>query len=314
MARKPQHHFPTRFYHVMLRGNNGQDIFLNDVDRHRLYDLLWEGIERFDHRIHGFCLMTNHIHLIIQIGHFPLSQVMHHLTTNYAIYFNYTYKRVGHLFQGRFRRKIVDAENYLAELSRYVHLNPVRAGLVSRPEEYRWSSHNAFLDRVNIPWLYQEWILRKFDIADTSARARFEEFVMKGIGESPPPQFELGVHKGRIIDEDSFIKRILSEVNDQLQNNLPTSPSLEDILDVVVDATNLSVAILRSIAKRPEIAQARGIAALLVRENPRLALKDLASLLVKDSGTLNRQAKAVEQKAKTHPDLSLLIQQIRAKL
>ena len=125
--RKPRIHRPTFFYHVILRGNNGQQIFFSDIDRCRLCFIIQQGVERFDHRIHGFCFMSNHIHLIIQTGNVQLSKIMHHLGSRYARYINRTHKRIGHLFQGRFKAILVDEDNYLSELVRYVHLNPVRA-------------------------------------------------------------------------------------------------------------------------------------------------------------------------------------------
>ena len=116
MSRKPRIHRPGAFYHVMLRGNNGQDIFFSDGDRSRFCLLLQQGIERFKYRIHGFCLMRNHVHLVIQAGALPLSPIMQHLASCYARYINHSQQRIGHLFQGRFRAILVDAES-LKELA-----------------------------------------------------------------------------------------------------------------------------------------------------------------------------------------------------
>jgi putative transposase len=143
--RKPRIHQRGSFYHVILRGNNGQDVFFSDKDRCRLCLIIQQGIERFGHRIHGFCFMNNHIHLIIQTEIISLSIIMHHLGSSYARYINHTYKRIGHLFQGRYKAILVAANNYLSELIRYVHLNPVRAGIVSLPENYSWSGHLTYL-------------------------------------------------------------------------------------------------------------------------------------------------------------------------
>jgi len=102
MARKPRIHLPGGFYHVMLRGNAGQDIFLTDEDRYHLYLLMQEGVERFGHRIHAFCCMSNHIHLAIQVADIPLSRIIQNLSFRHTQWMNKRRRRIGHLFQGRY--------------------------------------------------------------------------------------------------------------------------------------------------------------------------------------------------------------------
>jgi len=135
MARKPRLHYIGAVYHVMVRGNSGQNIFADDEDRYRFYLFLQEGVEKFGYRIHAFCLMNNHVHLAIQVGDKPLSRIMQTLCFRYTQWVNSRQKRVGHLFQGRYKAIVVDADAYLAELVRYIHLNPVRAKIVKTPED-----------------------------------------------------------------------------------------------------------------------------------------------------------------------------------
>jgi REP element-mobilizing transposase RayT len=144
MARKPRVHCPGALYHVILRGNAGQTIFFDDRDRARFYLLLQEGTERFRHRIHAFCLMSNHVHLAIQVADLPLSRIIQNLSFRYTKWVNWRQSRSGHLFQGRYKAVLVDADAYLLELTRYIHLNPVEAGLVKEPEEHM-GSHRAYL-------------------------------------------------------------------------------------------------------------------------------------------------------------------------
>ena len=151
MARKPRIHLPGGFYHVILRGNSGQPVFFTDEDCCRFYLLLQEGTCRFGYRIHAFFLMTNHIHLVIQVGAIPLSRGMQNLSFRYARWINWRKKRTGHLFQGRYKAVLVDGDSYLLELIRYIHLNPVRAGMVTDPEEYLLSGHRAYLGIENLP-------------------------------------------------------------------------------------------------------------------------------------------------------------------
>ena len=159
MPRKPRLHYPGALYHVILRGNARQDIFFEDQDRYRLYLLLQEGVERFGHRILAFCLMTNHIHLAIQVGNVPLSRILQNLSFRYTRWVNWRQDRVGHLFQGRYKAFVVDAEPYLLELVAYLHLNPVRVGMASDAADYPWSSHRAYLGRELLPWLDSDFVL-----------------------------------------------------------------------------------------------------------------------------------------------------------
>jgi REP element-mobilizing transposase RayT len=125
MARKPRVYYPAALYHVILRGNGGQEIFFGKEDRFRFYLLLQEGIERYGHQVHAFCLMTNHVHLAIQVGEVGLPRIIQNLAFRYTRWVNWRQNRTGHLFQGRYKAVLVDADSYLLELSRYIHLNPV---------------------------------------------------------------------------------------------------------------------------------------------------------------------------------------------
>lgn len=116
MARGNRIHSPGAFYHVMLRGNNGQNIFFSNWDRIKLCFLLQEGVERFGHRIHCFCFMSNHIHLAIEVAEVPLSRIVQNFAFRYSQYFNRKQRRIGHLFQRRFKSVLIDAQGYLVPL------------------------------------------------------------------------------------------------------------------------------------------------------------------------------------------------------
>lgn len=178
MARRKRFHSPKSTYHVMLRGNDGQNIFFSEDDKFRMCLLLQQGIERFGHNIEAFCFMSNHIHLAISVGDTSISRIIHHLAFRYTRYINRLYNRIGHLFQGRFKSVLVEDETYIKELVRYIHLNPVRAGIVLKPQNYLWSSYSTYLALKELTWLSKERILKKFhdDIQN------FEKFTLKGIG------------------------------------------------------------------------------------------------------------------------------------
>ena len=153
MPRKPRIHFPGALYHVILRGNAGEPVFFDDADRYRFYLLLQEGIERFGYRVHAFCCMTNHIHMALQVGSVSLSRIMQNLALRYTSGINRKYRRTGHLFQGRYKAILLDADSYLLELVRYIHLNPVRARLVKHPDNYSWRVIMPIWEQRNSPGL-----------------------------------------------------------------------------------------------------------------------------------------------------------------
>ena len=147
MPRKPRIHAEGAVYHVILRGNARQEIFSDDRDRFRFYDILHKSYERFRYRIVAFCLMSNHIHLAVQVGEVPLSRIIQNVAQRYTQWFNWRHQKCGHLFQGRYKAIMVDADSYLSELAAYLHLNAVRARIVQRPEQYLWSSQRVYLGK-----------------------------------------------------------------------------------------------------------------------------------------------------------------------
>ncbi|BCR04535.1 hypothetical protein DESUT3_16040 [Desulfuromonas versatilis] len=210
MARKPRIHLPGGLYHVILRGNGGQPIFLHNDDRYRFYLLLQEGTNRFGYRVHAFCLMTNHVHLAVQVGDIPLSRGMQNLAFRFTRWINRREKRSGHLFQGRYKAVLVDGDSYLLELVRYIHLNPVRAGMVGDPKEYPWSGHNCYLGNESLPWLTTDWMLRQFGKTSAAARAGYLTFILGGLGVDLPREFHRGEDDPRIIGDDGFAEKCLS--------------------------------------------------------------------------------------------------------
>ncbi len=128
-------------YHIMTRGNRKQKTFRADEDFHRYMGMLIKYKKKYKFRLYGYCLMPNHVHLIGEVVGKNLSKFMHGLNRSYVIYFNKTYDKVGHLWQDRFKSKLIVKDKYLIDCINYVELNPVRAGLVESPHEYIWSSY-----------------------------------------------------------------------------------------------------------------------------------------------------------------------------
>ena len=179
MARPLRIEFPDSIHHVTSRGNERRSIFRDDTDRRMFLHLLGQAVKRFGWSVTAWVLMTNHFHLVLQTPEPNLSRGMHWLNGKYSSWFNRRHDRCGHLFQGRFKSILVEGENYLREVIRYTVLNPVRAGMVALPEQYRWSSYrsSAGLDSAN-SWLDMPSLLELFDPDPSVAQQLYQEFVM----------------------------------------------------------------------------------------------------------------------------------------
>ncbi len=177
MPRQNRIHVPGGIYHVMLRGNARERIFFQDEDRLRLNDLVADGLERYECRLHAFCWMTNHIHAAIQVSSEPLSGLMCWLASRYARYLNRRRERTGHVFERRHRALLVTDDEYLLGLVRYIHLNPVDAGLVEDPADYPWSSHRNYCGLQKLPWLTTRAVLSCFAESVLVARRQYQKFM-----------------------------------------------------------------------------------------------------------------------------------------
>ncbi|MHB8094477.1 MAG: transposase [Candidatus Aminicenantales bacterium] len=207
MARQLRIEYPGAFYHVASRGNEKQRIFHEPEDNSRFLEFLSRAHDRFGVFIHAFCLMENHYHLFIETPEANLSRTLHFINTAYTVYLNKRRERIGHLFQGRFKAILVEADIYARELIRYIHLNPVRAGIVSRPEEYIWSSHREYM-RLRKPslWLDTSFTLKLFGDSGEKARCKYLEFISLAIDKQikNPLKNEHGKHL-LILGSDEFM-------------------------------------------------------------------------------------------------------------
>jgi REP element-mobilizing transposase RayT len=295
MARKPRLHVPGGVYHVMLRGNAGQDIFFSDGDRAVFYRLVQEGIERFGHRVHGFCLMTNHVHLLIQVADVPLSRSLQNLAFRYTRWINRERGQVGHLFQGRYKAVLVDADAYLLELVRYIHLNPVRAGLVADPVGYPWSGHRAYLGMEAIPWLHTEWVLGQFAKRLATSRKRYAAFVAAGMAEGHRPEFHGGDDDGRVLGEETFLAQVLEAPL------VPHPPDLATILEYVCTRYETNVDALGKPSRTRHLAEARGVIGWLAMDTGAATLTEVARRFHRDIATLSQAVRRVDLASKQDP-------------
>lgn len=205
MARPLRIEYPGAFYHVFSRGNERKDIFRSQADYERFLFTLQEASERFDVLIHAFCLMPNHFHFLLQTKDSNLSHFMKRLLGVYTIRFNRRHQRQGHLFQGRYKAILIDKDSYFLELSRYIHLNPVKVKLKRLPEDYPYSSLKYFLKAKSPRFLHKDFTLKSFD----SPRA-YLSFVKEGIGQKEALPRPKG---GCFLGSDSFIRRFTQYIH-----------------------------------------------------------------------------------------------------
>ncbi len=182
MARPLRIEYPGAVYHITSRGNARQAIFLSDDDRGKFLGIMAEIVEKYNWLCHVVCLLDNHYHAVIETPDPNLSLGMRQLNGVYTQAFNRAHQRVGHVFQGRYKAILVEKESHLLELCRYIVLNPVRAGMVSKPDEWKWSSYQSTAYAGKVPeYLTIDWVLGQFAEEKTAARQRYRKFIADGL-------------------------------------------------------------------------------------------------------------------------------------
>lgn len=252
MSRPLRVQFEGALFHVFARGNEKRRIFLDDEDHHSFLTLLGETVSDFRWRLYEYALIPNHFHLALEITEKNLSAGMQALNGRYAQRFNRKRDRVGHLFQGRFKSLLVEEEGYFFELLRYIALNPVRAGLVDRPEDWRWSSYCANAGLKPAPsWLQVDGMLANFSQIRARAIQMYRAFVAAGLAPGilcpfpPPNQVYIG--------SESFRKRIETLSDEKklcreypIRDIESPRPAFGTIVDAVLRRFRISADELRS--------------------------------------------------------------------
>ncbi|MDD2734159.1 MAG: transposase [Desulfuromonadaceae bacterium] len=221
MARPIRIEYEGAFYHVTSRGNERGKIFFTKADYRKFKEYLRDAQIKYGFILHGYVLMTNHYHLLIETPEKNLSKIMHYLNSSYTTYINIKRKRSGHLFQGRYKAILVDRDSYLLGLSRYLHLNPVRANMVERPEEYSHSSYAAYTGE-------SDGLVRTVDLLSMlskdskTAKQKYKIFVESALGEKQESPMNK-VYGGMILGSVPFIKEALNRLEDELLQRTETA-------------------------------------------------------------------------------------------
>jgi putative transposase len=178
MSRPPRPQIPNGLYHVTVRGVRRTTLFHESADCRALLQMLGAVVKRYVWECYGYCLMPNHFHLLVRTVEPTISLGMQYLNSRFAQWFNHKYGFEGHALERRFRAVVIEREEHLLELARYLALNPVRAGLCARPEDWPWSSYTATAGRGRAPaFLDVDWLQEQFADASANGAARFADFV-----------------------------------------------------------------------------------------------------------------------------------------
>ncbi len=214
MARPLRIEYPGAVYHVTARGNAREAIFADDTDRRRFLTTLSSVVHRYHVICHAYCLMDNHYHLILETPDGNLGPGMRQLNGVYSQQYNRRHGRVGHLFQARYKAILAEKESYLLELCRYVVLNPVRAGRVSEPAQWAWSSYGATVGEGEVAdFLTVDWILGVYGGRDrTTARKRYQAFVLEGLKEGE--RLSEGLKGKPILGAKGFVERFCERLKE----------------------------------------------------------------------------------------------------
>ena len=291
MARPLRIEYPNAYYHVTCRGNARENIVTDSADRLRFLDLLARSAEIYQARILAFVIMTNHFHLVVMTPKANLHDFMRHFNISFTSFFNRKYDRVGHLFQGRYKAFLIDADSYLLEVSRYIHLNPVKAEErrqhsvkenVQYLRQFRWSSYPVYSGKKQAPaFLSTEEILGFFGMAQDAHR-RYGRFVEEGIGTilmNP-----LAKAKGHGIIGDKVFVAKLKELLDSISRSKREQPAARHIIkldpDTILAAIGKYFAIDRElILQRGRRSNARSFAMELLYRYGKMNQREIGELM-----------------------------------
>lgn len=319
MSRPLRIQYPNAWYHVMNRGRRGEALFSNEADYLAFIQLLKEVTGMWDIRIAAFCLMSNHYHLLLQTPNANLSRCMRHINGVYTQRYNRRYNLDGSLFRGRYKAILIDEDTYLLEAVRYIHRNPLNAGLVDQLKQYPWSSHNGYLSSSKKwSWLYKEYILSMFSKNKESNKELYRQFINRDEANKVKTVF-MGKKLPAILGSKVFIQRIKDTYGELTKKQeVPESrllcPSKEKIKKVVCEVYDVESEDLRVI-RRGRFNEPRNIAIYLMRQLRGENLKQIGKEFnITNYSTVSSVLSAVRNRFETDKDFKKQIYEIKRKI
>lgn len=291
-------------HHVISRGIERRAIFLDEADRNEFLDRLAKALEITGCRCYAWALLDNHFHLLIRTGERPLSDLMRRLLSGYAVYFNRRHQRHGYLYQNRYKSILCQEDSYLLELVRYIHLNPVRAGLVRSLEElnhFQWTGHSVLMGQIHRPWQASEEVLALFSLRHGEAVDGYRRFIMDGFSMGRRPELtEGGLKKsaggwegvknlqrhgepqrcdGRILGDGDFVERVLHAMEENLtqaQEMAKQGWDLKRLAEIVCHQYGLTTADLQRKGRSNAVSEAKAVICYLASHKLRITGSQLA--------------------------------------
>lgn len=275
MARPLRIQYPGAVYHVMNRGGSRQKVFVDERDYQTFFNTIGEIHQRWGVEVFGCCLMRNHYHLCLRTPEGNLSRVMRHLDGLYTQRFNRLHRRDGGLFRGRYKAIVVDKDNYLAQVVRYIHLNPLEAGLVSEPQEFIWSSHRFYLRPKEAP----KWLRMTEVMAEFGSVTKFHQFVLEG-NEAALEKFYKRAKQVPVLGDQEFREHLIEKSvrvdrEHPRHERVAVRPSVENVLRTLAKKYGVKVEDLMN-GKRGKENEARKVGMYLVKELCDLRLQEIA--------------------------------------
>jgi len=296
-------------YHIMNHGDDRKKIYTRPSDYGKFMDYVVKAKERYQFYLYGYCLMSNHFHLLLETKSANISKIMHYLKGSYTTYYNIRHQRYGHLFQGRFKSIVVDKDSYLLELSRYIHLNPVRAGIVKDPQEYPWSSYYGYLGKKNA-YIDTDQVKQYIGMG----RGEYRRFVLEGMRRPKDPLSK--VYAGFLLGSVEFIKEKLKDLDMQitsedvahkkvLQDNAARS---EVIITAVTRHYRITIEELRRSKTRPM--RARQVLIYLLRRYTGLTNREIGETVGMRHSAVSKAGLTIEQLLETDINMKREIKKI----
>jgi REP element-mobilizing transposase RayT len=334
MARPLRIEYPGAWYHVTCRGNERRNIFRGDADRDRFLDILSTNLKLYRVELHAYVLMQTHFHLILMTPEANLRKFMQRFNTTYTVYFNRRHRRVGHLFQGRYKAILVEKEEYLVELSRYLHLNPVRIKENSQLEVeekrrilkgYGWSSYAGYTHlRKRQPFVHYSEILHIVAGGDGfGGRRKYEHFVMDGVLKDMNITFWKGVRGQAVLGSDDFVDWIYERFLSKKKMDRRELTGVKDLKTGPATVEEIGRAVSREFGVEEEglyrprgIPQARSILMELCRVHlsRRTSLTEIGRRLGGVSvSAISQNRKRLEASLREDPHLRALFQGLASK-
>lgn len=307
MARRPRVFGPQVLYHVIARGNHRQVTFRTPADYQAYLERLGRYLQTCQVRLWAYCLMPNHVHLLAETGTQPLSTFMQRLQQSYTQYFNRTHRKVGHLFQGRYKAIVCEKDRYLLGLIRYLHLNPVRAKLVKQPDAYAYSGHRAYLTGQGTAVLDPAPGLAVF-----GGVAAYRQFVREGMGEGHQADY-YEVTDQRFLGPARFVDEWQARIQ-KVPIMRPRQP-LAQVLQAVAAGLGVDVAQLWSADRSWVVSRHRTQTAYLLIRRGGYRTSEVAAALHRDPATvssmLTRWAARLSEESTTQRELERLAKKIK---